>query len=156
MAIIVNGVKITDDEIYAEVQYHPSGSLEEAQYRASQALVIRELLLQESRGKGLLGPEETQSVEKVEEAIESLIEREVFVPHADEASCKRYYDQNAEKFVDKKTQEALPFEIVCSYIGDYLHACSLQMGIRHYIEFLSGRAEVVGFKLEGEGGQLVR
>lgn len=50
--ITVNGIKITPDEINAEVQYHPAESLFSAKYEAMRALVIRELLLQRAAGLG--------------------------------------------------------------------------------------------------------
>jgi hypothetical protein len=42
--IEVNGIKISPDEINAEVQYHPAESLFSAKYEAMKALVIREIL----------------------------------------------------------------------------------------------------------------
>ena len=47
--------------IEAEVQYHPAGSLDEARKQAAEALVIRELLLQEASRRGVDGgtPEDT-------------------------------------------------------------------------------------------------
>ena len=45
--IEVNGIHITPEKINAEVQYHPAPSLQEARHAAMQALVIRELLLQQ-------------------------------------------------------------------------------------------------------------
>lgn len=44
--IVVNGVKISPEQINFEVQYHPAATLEDARYAAMKALVIRELLLQ--------------------------------------------------------------------------------------------------------------
>lgn len=46
--ISVNGILISPEQISAEVQYHPAPTLFDAKYEAMQALVIRELLIQEA------------------------------------------------------------------------------------------------------------
>jgi peptidyl-prolyl cis-trans isomerase C len=50
--IEVNGIKISTDEINAEVQYHPAESLFSAKYEAMKALVIREMLIQRAAELG--------------------------------------------------------------------------------------------------------
>jgi hypothetical protein len=35
-------------------------------------------------------------------------------------SCRRYYDNNKIKFLDKERDETLPFEMVEAYIKEYL------------------------------------
>lgn len=156
MPIIVNNVEITDDEVHAEMQYHPAASVEAARHKAAQALVIRQLLLQAAKDRKMLeDPRQTDSKE-AEETIDLLIQKEVSVPQADEKSCKRYYEQNMERFVDKRTHQLLPFDSVFSYIRDYLHARSLQTGISQYIKLLAGRARIAGFDLEGSDSPLVQ
>ena len=49
MPIIVNKAEITDDEVHAEMQYHTAGSVEEARHKAAEALVVKQLLLQEKK-----------------------------------------------------------------------------------------------------------
>lgn len=156
MPIIVNNIEITDDEVHAEMQYHPASSVDAARHKAAQALVIRQLLLQAAKEKKLLSDTDKTSSEKIEEAIDLLIEQEVSVPQADEIYCRRYYDQNLERFIDKSTHKVLPFENVFSYIRDYLHARSLQTGISQYIKVLSGKARIAGFDLEGSDSPLVQ
>jgi hypothetical protein len=51
--IVVNGVKISPEQINFEVQYHPAVTLEDARYAAMKALVIRELLLQRAAEIGV-------------------------------------------------------------------------------------------------------
>ena len=41
--IVVNGVRISPDEISAEVQYHPAETLQNAKKEAMKALVVRDL-----------------------------------------------------------------------------------------------------------------
>lgn len=104
MSIRVNDVAIAESAIAAEVQYHPAKSLEAAHTAAARALVVRELLLQEARRRGI-GPEHAPALddgdraETPEEAtIRALLARDVEVPEADEASCRRYYDNNSGRF----------------------------------------------------------
>jgi peptidyl-prolyl cis-trans isomerase C len=156
MPIIVNNVEITDDEVHAEMQYHSAASVEAARHKAAQALVIRQLLLQAARNKKLLDDPEHADIEKVEETIDTLIQQEVIVPQADQQSCKRYYEQNMERFVDKRTHQLLPFDSVFFYIRDYLQARSLQTGINQYIKLLAGGARIAGFDLEGSDNPLVQ
>lgn len=54
----VNGIKITPEQIGAEVQYHPAKTLPDAKYQAMQALVIRELLIQKAATLGLCSGED--------------------------------------------------------------------------------------------------
>ena len=156
MPIIVNNIEITDDEVHAEMQYHPAASVEAARHKAAQALVIRQLLLQAAKDKKLLDDLKNTDNKKAEESIDVLIQQEVVVPEADEQSCKRYYEQNMERFIDKRSHQLLPFESVFSYIRDYLHARSLQTGINQYIKLLAGRARIAGFDLEGSDSPLVQ
>ena len=156
MPIIVNDAEITDDEVHAEMQYHRADSLREARHEAARALVIRQLLLQAVSEAGLLGEGEIADAGKVDEAIDTLLAREVSVPEADESSCRRYYESNIERFVDRRTSAQLPFESVSEHIQKYLHTRSLKTGISQYIRLLAGRARIVGFDMEGSDSPLVQ
>ena len=148
MPIKVNQVIITDDEIHSEMQHHRAASMESARHKAAQALVTRQLLIQAAQETKLLDIEHTEDPEKTERAIDLLIKQQVSVPQADKKSCERYYQQNIQRFVDKKTNKELPFDSVFSHIRDYLHARSLRAGINQYINTLYDKAKVSGFDLE--------
>ncbi|MDN6857658.1 peptidylprolyl isomerase [Pseudomonas sp. CAN2814] len=91
--IEVNGVAIAEDELARELQYHPAASHAEALYSACRALVVRQLLVQRADALGLEA--EAEEGEALEEArIRALIDREVGVPEADEASCRQWYAAN--------------------------------------------------------------
>ena len=92
--IIVNGIKITPEQINAEVQYHPAPSLPEAKYRAMQALVIRELLIQQAAKCELSG----KDPEHPDELIDKLLEREITIPDPSVQECERYYKNNKTRF----------------------------------------------------------
>lgn len=91
--IEVNGIAIAEDELARELQYHPASSHAEALYSACRALVVRQLLVQRADALGLVA--DAEEGEAPEEArIRALIDREVGVPEADEASCRQWYEAN--------------------------------------------------------------
>ncbi len=100
--VSVNGTPIPPAEIAAEVQNHPAATPRQAWLRAVRALVVRELLLQEARRLALKPEPETDGDGRRETEDEALVrqvvECEVAVPEADEASCRRYYDNNRDRF----------------------------------------------------------
>lgn len=89
--LAVNGVVIPPEAVDAEAQYHPAPSLDEARRQAAEALVVRELLLQEAARQGIAG-------DTPEASIAALLDAAVAVPAADEAACRRYYDNNRRRF----------------------------------------------------------
>ncbi len=104
MAILVNGVEISEHAINSELQYHPASSVEAAAAEAARALVVRELLLQTAARRGIDRPDppapgQTDARETDDEAlIRTLIAREVRTPSPDEANCRRFYEQNLKRF----------------------------------------------------------
>ncbi|MDD3021717.1 MAG: peptidylprolyl isomerase [Alphaproteobacteria bacterium] len=95
--ITVNGIKITPDEINAEVQYHPAENLQSAKFNAMKALVIREMLIQRAVELGIGARHEV--IKSPDQMIDSLLEQEINVPDADFDTCLRYYKNNSKKFV---------------------------------------------------------
>ncbi len=156
MPIIINDIEITDDEVHAEMQHHPAGGVDEARHRAARALVVRKILLLEAVNSKLLVSAENCSPLEEEQAIDALLQSNISAPVADDTSCSRYYEQNKERFIDKKTNKPLPFSLVQQYIHDYLQTRSLQTGISHYIKVLAGKANIHGFDLEGADSPLVQ
>lgn len=100
--VAVNGVVIARETIARETQNHPAATPLEAWRAAARALVIRELLLQEARRIGLKPRARKDGAGRRETAEEALIrqvvETEVATPRADEAACRRYYDNNRARF----------------------------------------------------------
>lgn len=97
-AISVDGRVVSEEEIAREMQHHPASNFDEAHYKAALALVVRELLLAESQRLALGGEGPATEKSGFEEAIERLLEREVHIPEADFDTCRRYYEQNKERF----------------------------------------------------------
>ncbi len=106
----VNAVEIPPAAIAREAQNHPAPSADEAREAAVQALVVRQLLLQEATRLGL--PAEPQTLEggarETEEdaLLRALLEQEVKVPSPTEAECMRYYRVNQARFRSPDLYEA--------------------------------------------------
>ncbi len=156
MPVFVNHMEITDEAVFAEMQYHPASSAEEAQYKAAVALAIRELLLQEAARLGIEAPDKHSSQEIQDEfRINRLLEQEVITPAPDDASCQRYYDQNRKIFHDAEGR-TMPFEQVKPAIAAYLGDVSWQTAVKQFIKILAGKAKIAGLRLEVADSPLVQ
>ncbi len=102
--ILVNGIKITPDQINSEVQYHPAESLLSAKYEAMQSLVIKELLIQRAVDLNLC--EHDEAVKSPDTILENLFEKEITVPEADEETCRRFYTNDRNRFFTSPLFEA--------------------------------------------------
>lgn len=100
--VSVNGVTISSADIGRETQHHQSSDPDEAWMLAARALAIRELLSQEAERLGIeaepLDDGEGRCEAPQEARFRALLEREVVVPRADEAACRRYYQANLHRF----------------------------------------------------------
>ena len=99
--IAVNGEIVDRAGIAREVQHHPGGSPKQAWDAATRALVVRALLLQRAHALGLTAePRSADGLRETEEEalIRALLEVEIQTPTADEATCRRYYDNNPAQF----------------------------------------------------------
>ena len=149
MSILVNHVEISEAEVGQEMQYHPAPNREWAWQLAAQSLVIRQLLLQQAAERGLCEKADTEiEVAQEEQLIDRLLQQDVVVPEADEASCQRYYDNHPNSFMDKESGDRLTFDQARTAIRDYLHAKAMRMAVAEYIKALSYRAEIKGVELE--------
>jgi len=108
--VSVDGVVIPSKAIAAEVQNFPSRNPGEGWLAAARALVIRELLLQEARRLNIVAEPKTDVDGREETAddalVRGLIEREVRVPVADEATSHRFYENNRRRFTTAALYEA--------------------------------------------------
>jgi peptidyl-prolyl cis-trans isomerase C len=108
--ISVNGTTIPRASIIREVQYHPAPSPTASWRKAAEALVLRELLLQEARRLSVAAiplVDERERRETAEEAqIRTLVEGEVRVPEPTEDELRRYYEANRAKFRSPEILEA--------------------------------------------------
>ena len=109
-AVSVNGVSIARDAIVREMQHHAAPKPIAAWQQAARALVIRELLLQRAHQLGVT-PEPISDAEGRRETddeaiMRALVEREVTVPEPDDATCRRYYENNQNRFRSPDIYEA--------------------------------------------------
>ena len=91
--ITVNNKVIGEEALANELQYHPSSNLNQAVQQAGQALVIRQLLLDEASQRGL----ET-SADNEEVAFQKLMADAVSYDDPTEDDCVRFFESNREKF----------------------------------------------------------
>ena len=149
MSIFVNQAEISEAEVGQEMQYHPAPTQEQAWQMAAQSLVVRQLLLQQAAETGLCAePPEEISGEREEELIDQLLQCEVIVPEADEATCQRYYNNHQDRFLDKETGDRLAFDQAQAGIRDYLHTKAMRIAVAEYIKALSYRAKIRGIELQ--------
>ncbi len=96
--ISVNGVEISDNEIGHELQYHPAADEHEALNAAINALIVRQVLLQEAARLGLDKAAAVASETEDEATIRALIEQEITLPTASDDDCRQYFSTNRQKF----------------------------------------------------------
>lgn len=92
--IRVNGV-LLDESLYArELQYHHAEDFESAQRKAGQALVIRQLLINELEADSA----DDAPINDEEEAVQALLGKNVFSQEPSEKDCRRYFENNPDRF----------------------------------------------------------
>lgn len=97
--LFVGEVAISEAEIAREMQFHRAMTPERSRADAARALVVRELLRQETARLGLQDAVQPVGGEAVEEAcIRVLLEQEIENRVPTEDDCRRYYAQNPERF----------------------------------------------------------
>ena len=94
--ITINGTTITEDRLADEAPRHHSA--EDPMMSAAHELVLRELLRQRATELGLAAPDE-------DGLIQAVLAEEVRVPEADEATCRRYYEQHLARFMQGESIE---------------------------------------------------
>jgi hypothetical protein len=149
MSIFVNQVEISETEVGREMQYHPAPTQQRAWQSAAQSLVVRQLLLQQAADYGLYkNADSINHPDREEAVIDQLLQQDVAVPEADEATCQRFYDSHPGSFMDKESGKRLPFVQAQSGIRDYLQTKAMRMAVAEYIKALSYRADIRGIELE--------
>ncbi len=108
--VSVDGVEIPEHAILSEAQNHPAENPGAALRAAARALAVRQLLLNRAGELGL-APEPVRDdegrLETAEDAaIRAVIEAEVSAPQASEEECRRFYDNNRQRFTSEPLWEA--------------------------------------------------
>lgn len=108
--VLVGGREIPAEAIAAEAQHHPAPAAEAAWAAAAEALAVRQLLLGEAERLGMIADERCDSegrpLTDEDSLIDALLEREVRIPQADEAACRRYYETHRDRFASPVLVEA--------------------------------------------------
>lgn len=146
MPVFVENFEITDDQVHAEMQHHPASTLEDARREAAHALVIKQLLLMAAADREFITSAELSSIdeEKSEEVIETLLAEVIQLPEADDKTCKRYYDQHQDRFVDKTSGDPLPYPMVKAHIKNYLEDKGHMAAFNAFVDSLMDQSNIVG------------
>lgn len=140
--IRVDGRDIAEAEIAREMQHHPAASIAEARRLASEALVLQRLLLDEAERQGLEAADAEQASAD-DPRIAALIEREIKVPTPDEATCRRYYDNNRAKFRTPDEYEARHILVACAP-DDFAARDAAKARAKDIIAVLQSKPELFG------------
>ena len=97
--ITVNGAIIKEKDLANELQYHPNENFAVVVQQAGQALVIRQLLIEEAKKQGI----DTEGND--EEAMQKLVEANISYDAPNEEICQRYFNSNKEKFMTMPLME---------------------------------------------------
>jgi len=97
--IRVNGALIDEASILGEMQFHPADTKQAAMSKATEALIVSELLRQKALEFNYLSSD--TEVNSAEEAagLETLIENHVTYPKATKEECKRFFEANQNRFM---------------------------------------------------------
>ena len=98
--ITVDGVIIEEAALANELQYHPHRDFNVVIQQAGQALVIRQLLIAQALKIGL-----DVSDDNEESAVQKLLAQAVNYKDPDESDCRRYFDNNPDKFTTAPLME---------------------------------------------------
>ncbi|MEK6663470.1 MAG: peptidylprolyl isomerase [Pseudomonadota bacterium] len=92
MSISVNGIEITDADIEQELAHHAEAP--NPVKAATEALVLRQALLQATQQAGLIA----HNANEEDAIIERLLAKEVKAPTPTEEECRRYYSNHPARF----------------------------------------------------------
>ena len=92
MSISVNGIEITDADIEQELPHHADAP--SPVKAATEALVLRQALLQATRQAGLIA----HNANEEDALIDRLLAQEVTAPSPTEEECQRYYRNHPTRF----------------------------------------------------------
>ena len=136
--IYVNHKLIPEEMIGQEMQYHPAQSKQEAWQKAAEALVLRELLLQEAYKQKVAGVDNDEA-----QLIDDLLAQMIVVPPAEDAECLAFYQAQAHRFLDEQGQ-ALAYADVMPLIKIELAARAGRQALNVYLTSLVAQSDLKG------------
>lgn len=106
----VNGRTIEPEAIAREMQHHEAPRPAAAWHSAASALIIRELLVEESRRRGILARPETDESGRMEceddSLIRELLDTAIVPDNPSEEECERYFEARQDRFMSPELLEA--------------------------------------------------
>ena len=139
--ITVNHKEIPEAIIGQEMQYHPAASRQEAWQRAAEALVLRELLLQEAHREAVAQVDNDEA-----ELIDLLLARVLRVEEPALEACEAFYAAQRHRFVGPD-KAPLSYEQVDALIRAELQARALREALTAYLKGLVAKADIRGIRL---------
>ena len=97
--ISVNNTQFDESAILKEMQYHNAETETESKLKASESLIICELLKQRAKALNLLTETADDESDDNADFLEELVNLEVAMPTAKDDECRAYFDQNPNKFM---------------------------------------------------------
>ena len=163
MAITVNGIEITDQDMERELPHHERA--ESPLKSALHALVMRELLMQQAARMGLSDGGMNEPNEVRDDAlINKVLESEVCVPEATEQECMTYYRNHLEHFrsgdlveashILFQVTEATPLDLLRDKAGQVLQDVLAEP--ERFAEFAAQFSNCSSSEQGGNLGQLTR
>ncbi len=140
-SVRVNEMWIDADAIAQELQYHPADTAEEAINQATQALIIKQLLLEKSKQLGIAADESLQTGEFSQEScIQLLLEQEIKPDCATDEECYQYYQANLDKFKSDPLMEVAHI-LLAAPPGDFSLRLDMRTKAEEIIQQLSSCPE---------------
>lgn len=136
--IYVNHKLIPEDMIGQEMQYHPAQSKQEAWQKAAEALVLREILLQEAYKQKLAAVDNDEA-----QIIDDLLAQEVVIAPATEEQSQAFYQAQAHRFLDEQSQQ-LAYADVKPLIQVELAARAGRQALNVYLKGLVAKTHLQG------------
>lgn len=113
MSIRINGEPLEESAVLAEAPLHVNSS--DPHRSAATALVLRRLIVERARSRGLLARDEREPTDAdLDDALDALLVLEAAVPEPSEAELRRFHEQNVELF----------------RIGERVHAAHILFAVR--------------------------
>lgn len=139
--ITVNHKEIPEAVIAQEMQYHPAATRQEAWQRAAEALVLRELLLQEAHRAAVATVDNDEA-----ELIDALLARVLHTAEPQATECEAFYWAQRHRFA--ASDGSLPeYARVETLIRNELQARALRQALTGYLQQLVAKADIRGLHM---------
>ncbi|HMU87761.1 MAG TPA: hypothetical protein PKL69_03640 [Agitococcus sp.] len=136
--VYVNHKLIPEDMIGQEMQYHPAQSKQEAWQKAAEALVLRELLLQEAFKEHLTDVDNDEA-----EIIDALLAKKIDIQEPSQEECLAFYQAQKHRLLDSAGQ-IIPYSQLELLIKTELAARTGRLAVKDYLQTLVEQSQIQG------------